>query len=310
MSISIKAQLFYKFIRKAMSKYKNNEKTYIEKRCPGQTFEKGGRRKINYKAPSTHTFTVDSYNNLNYELLTVNNASDIATSKKKIIYVLHGGAYHLSMNDTYNKIMEKYSNGKYDVFAIDYRTAPKDPYPAAVEDAVTGFNILLEKGYLPENIIMAGDSAGGGLALAMSIKLRESNAKLPKTFILSSPWVALDTEYTEEQKATDVLFGWGDAISLCAKAYAGNELLNNPLISPIYDSFNGFENAIIYISVAKGEMLQNAAIELTHKLRKIGATVILDEMNSGVHDVIAMPLITREYKNAWKSLHSVLHTIM
>ena len=310
MSMSLKSKLFYKFVRSRMKKYVNNEQEYITKRCPGQTFGIGGSRESKYKPSKGYKILRGKVTGLNYELLTLSNDDLRPISKRKVIYMLHGGAYHMSLTDLYNGVMEKYSNGTYEVFAIDYRTAPKNLYPAALGDAVRGFNILTTMGYSAENIIMAGDSAGAGLALAMALKLRDENKDFPKSFVLSSPWVDLSKVYTEEQKANDVLFGWGNVLELCANKYADNNDLKSPYISPVFDNFEGFSDAKVYISVANGEMLESQGEELARKLRKANATVVFDKLDSGMHAIITMYMLgTKECKDAWERIHRFIYSL-
>lgn len=107
----------------------------------------------------------------------------------KVVYQIHGGGYVGVFNNLYNKTALLYSKAYYDaeVFSIDYRTAPDYKFPSALEDAVEGYLWLLKKGYKAEDIIVCGDSAGGGLSLALTMYLRDNNIALPRMLILSSP---------------------------------------------------------------------------------------------------------------------------
>ena len=99
--------------------------------------------------------------------------------------MLHGGAYVQSLKDAHAGMMKLYSdNRQYEVYSLDYRVAPKNPYPAALEDALISYNLLISRGFSPENIIIAGDSAGGNLALALTFKLKELGQKLPFALVL------------------------------------------------------------------------------------------------------------------------------
>jgi len=302
MGMSIKTKLFQAFVRKAMKKYIGNEQAYIDKRLSGQQFEPGQSRESSYTAPAGYIFQRKAISGVNFEHL-----HKIGSESKKVIYVLHGGAYHSSMTDLYCGVMERLSNEKYDVFAIDYRTAPKDVFPKALDDAITGYAALYAMGYNAEDIIVAGDSAGGGLALAMALKLHEKGREIPRTYILSSPWVNLNLEYTANQKAGDVLFGWGDVLEMCANTYANGENKKNPFISPVYGDLNIFKDCNFYISVAKGEMLERQGTNLAADLKKAGAYVSFDCLESGVHDVITMYMLkSRECKDAWNRIHQYI----
>ena len=109
----------------------------------------------------------------------------------RVILQLHGGGYIGPMKNIYRKFALRYSRISYggDVLTVDYRVAPEHPYPAALEDAVRAYRWLLEeKGVQPHQIVVAGDSAGGGLALALCLYLRDHGFSLPAGLILMSPW--------------------------------------------------------------------------------------------------------------------------
>lgn len=114
---------------------------------------------------------------------------------EKVIYQIHGGYVNV-FNDTYNEVAVKFLkiNDDSDVFSLDYRTAPDNKYPCALENAVDGYSYLLEQGYELDNIIVCGDSAGGGLSLAMTLYLCDYGIAVPKALILSSPWADLSSE--------------------------------------------------------------------------------------------------------------------
>ena len=311
MGKSLKTKAFRLFVRKAMKKYVGNEDAYIEKRLEGRKFREGDYRCTDYQAPKGYFYEQKMYKGVPIEMLTKMSTGPLDFNTKKIIYVLHGGAYHASMTDLYNGVMERYSDGKYDVFAIDYRTAQKDPYPAALEDAVIGFEYLVSLGYNPSNIFLAGDSAGGGLALALAFKLYEMGKSIPKKYILSSPWIDLNAKYTKEQKKDDVLFGWGNVLEICAARYAGKHPVTDKYISPLLGDMGMFCDCDFYISVAKGEMLMEQGESLANKLTKAGARVTLDRLDSGVHDVITMYMLkSKECVYAWNRISSFLRRFM
>jgi acetyl esterase/lipase len=110
--------------------------------------------------------------------------------RDKVILQLHGGAYLIGFSDLYRGFACRYLrlSGGASVLSLDYRIAPAHPYPAALDDAEDAWNWLLENGYKAENIILAGDSAGGNLALALTLRLRENGKPLPNALVLLSPW--------------------------------------------------------------------------------------------------------------------------
>src|SRR5690606_5354799 len=135
----------------------------------------------------------------------------------KVILQLHGGAYTRSLKDngtTYRRAAVKYAEiSGAAVLTVDYRVAPQNPYPAALEDAVLAYQWLLDQGYRPENIIFAGDSAGGGLVLATALYLRDNQMPMPAALITMSAWTNLNYKRM-------------------IPSYVGNDRADNPYISP------------------------------------------------------------------------------
>lgn len=128
-----------------------------------------------------------------------------------IIFQIHGGGYIVALCDPYRDTAVKYSEmvGGAEVFSVDYRVAPTNRYPAALEDAVTVYKWILEQGYDSNNIIITGDSAGGNLALATTLYLKDHNIPLPKAIIAISPWsnAANDFQSVKTNIEKDVILG-------------------------------------------------------------------------------------------------------
>jgi len=157
------------------------------------------------------------------------------------------------------------------VYAPDYRLAPEHLFPAAVEDAVAVYRALLEQG---RKIVVAGDSAGGGLALAMTISLRDSGLPLPAAAALFSPWT--DLAATGESLRTNdlncALFR-GEKIGPGARYYLGSADPVNPLASPLYADLTHLPPMLIH--VGKDEVLLNDSTRLAEKARAAGVRVEL-----------------------------------
>ena len=128
-----------------------------------------------------------------------------------------------------------------EVFAYDYRLAPEHPFPAALQDAQTAFDYLLSLGYAEEDILLCGDSAGGGLTLALAPSLRDRGRTFPAALVLLSPWTdlteSLDSHFQNEE--CDPLIS-SEELREAALLYAGKEDLRNPYLSPLYGDFSGF----------------------------------------------------------------------
>lgn len=194
---------------------------------------------------------------------------------EKAILYLHGGGYATGSIDSYQMLgaMLAQTTG-IKVLIPEYRLAPEHPYPAAIEDAQKVYRWLLAEGYKPENIVISGDSAGGGLSVTAVLALRDANAPLPAAVVSLSPWT--DLTFTGQSHITqakaEVLLR-ADELREWSIFYIGTESPSNPLISPIYADFHGFPPLLI--QVGSDEVLLDDARMLAEKARADGAAVEL-----------------------------------
>ncbi|MGN0168868.1 MAG: alpha/beta hydrolase, partial [Acetatifactor sp.] len=162
-----------------------------------------------------------------------------------------------------------------DVLCFDYRLAPEHPYPAATEDAMKVWNYLMLLGYGARDIILTGDSAGGNLALALTLKLKEEGRLLPRGLVLMSPWTDLTSSgesFTAKAEVDPVLNS--EYINRMIEAYAGGRELKNPLISPLFGNFKGFPPT--YIQVGENEILLSDSLRLHQAFVDANVSVKLD----------------------------------
>ena len=203
------------------------------------------------------------------ELLVAEDSSD-----ERIVLYLHGGAYTFGSASSYKDLTSGIAHfGKIKVLVPNYRLAPECPYPAALDDSLCAYRWLLKQGYKSENIVITGDSAGAGLALATLLKLRDEAAPLPAACVCLSPWVDLCCEgdsYTSHEKL-DPLFT-SQWLRDMAKLYVQDEATRNPYISPLYaDDFKGLPS--VMIQVGSDEVFLDDAITLNKRLREDGLEV-------------------------------------
>ncbi|MBC7182916.1 MAG: alpha/beta hydrolase, partial [Marinobacter sp.] len=154
------------------------------------------------------------------------------------VLYLHGGGYIIGSSTTHRGITGHLARASgYTVVTPDYRLAPEHPFPAALDDAEACWFGLIEEGYRPDQIAVAGDSAGGGLAVALAMQLRDKGLQLPASLTVFSPWIDLTQEQLYAPEAEPVLqASW---TSKAARLYAAKEPLTNPLISPIFGDLSG-----------------------------------------------------------------------
>ena len=206
------------------------------------------------------------------EWISVNRAH----MKKYIILYCHGGGYSTGSSIYARTLTTKFATStSMDVLCFDYRLAPEHPYPAATEDAMKIWNDLMLLGYGARDIIVAGDSAGGNLALSLVLKLKQEGRLLPRGVILMSPWTDLTASgksHVTRAEIDPVLNA--DYLKEMTTNYAEGEDLKNPLISPLFGDFTGFPPT--YIQVGDNEMLLNDATMLHKRMVKANVSVRMD----------------------------------
>ena len=162
-----------------------------------------------------------------------------------------------------------------DVLCFDYRLAPEDPYPAAVEDAMKAWNYLMLLGYGARDVILAGDSAGGNLALSLTLKLKAENRILPRGIVLMSPWTDLTSSGKSFETRADIDPVLNkEYIDRMIHAYAEGMDLENALISPLFGNFEGFPPT--YIQVGENEILLSDSLRLHKALVDANVSVKID----------------------------------
>lgn len=230
----------------------------------------------------------------------------------RVILQLHGGGYIGPMKNIYRRFAVRYSKLSFggDVLTPDYRVAPENPYPAALEDAVAAYEWLLkEKGYSPEHIVVAGDSAGGGLSLALGLYLKDHGIPMPSGFITMSPWTDLTNsgESYVTNYEIDPLFGNSTDNMLYNSSYVGEANPENPYISPLFGEFYGFPPVLM--QVGSYEVLLNDTIAVGNKLRKAGVKRRIS-VYQGMFHVFQMGLdLIPESRDAWEEVGEFLKII-
>lgn len=202
---------------------------------------------------------------------------------ERTVYYLHGGGYVACSPKTHRGFTASLSlaaNAK--ILSLDYRLAPENKFPAALEDAVAGYRLLLEKGENPKKIVIGGDSAGGGLAAATLIALRERGLPMPAGAFLLSPWTDLaatgDSVVTNDP--VDPMLS-GKLASQLAVLYHGETSPTNPLVSPLYGDLTGLPPLRIY--VGDTEILLDDSRRFADRARQQGVSVDLRVRNKMPH---------------------------
>jgi acetyl esterase/lipase len=197
--------------------------------------------------------------------------------RDKVLYYLHGGAYVLGSRRTHRKLAGHMAKAAGVVAVLpEYRLAPEHPFPAGIEDAVAVYKALLEAGHGPDDIIMAGDSAGGGLTVATLLSLRHEGVPLPAAAVLLSPFLDV-TGSGESMKTRADRDPWFDPndIHVVARYYSPDETQwTNPLVSPVFANVAGLPPMLI--QVGDDEILLSDSTRMADHLREEGVDVELE----------------------------------
>lgn len=199
-----------------------------------------------------------------------------AHMKKYVILHCHGGGYSTGSSIYARTLTSKLAmSTSMDVLCFDYRLAPENPYPAALEDAMKVWDYLMLLGYGARDVILTGDSAGGNLALALVLKLKEEKRLLPRGISLMSPWTDLTSsgESFETKALVDPVLN-KDYIDRMILAYAKDQDLKKPLISPLFGDFTGFPPT--YIQVGENEILLSDSTRLHQAFVDVNVSVRMD----------------------------------
>lgn len=219
----------------------------------------------------------------------------------KVILQLHGGGYTGAVRNAYYVFAGLYNEVSHgcSVLTPDYRVAPENPYPAALEDAVASYQWLMDKGYFGEQIILGGDSAGGGLAMALCMYLKDHHMPMPCGIVAMSPWTDLTAsgESYETNYEKDPLFGNTKESLIYVNDYAGDHDKMDAYISPLFGNFKEFPPMLI--QVGSIEMLLSDSVSVAAKARQQGVKVRLSVYEGMFHVFQMAYLNIPESKRAW-----------
>lgn len=263
----------------------------------GELRKRIGNTEAPWKCPDCFTLTTIEMPQFQMELLV--SKENLRTDK--IILQLHGGGYIGAMRNAYRMFAGLYNEVSHgvSVLTIDYRVAPEYPYPAALEDAYAAYQWLLDQGYFSEQIILAGDSAGGGLAMALCHYLKDLGQQLPGGIIAMSPWTDLTAsgESYDTNYERDPLFGKTRDSLLYNKDYVGRHDPMNAYISPLFGDFRDFPPMLI--QVGSYEMLLSDSVSVAAKAREQGVKVRLSIYDGMFHIFQMAAKMLPESKRAW-----------
>ena len=192
----------------------------------------------------------------------------------KVLLYLHGGGFVYRLTPPHLK-MGGYLAHKMGAHTlmVDYRTGPEHPFPAALDDCVSAYLWLIEQGFLAENIVVAGDSAGGNLTITLLMKLRDTGHALPAAAACLSPVTDLTPKDEQQKKFKDPLIA-PETAKFYHQAYLGNNDARNPLISPVFGNLEGLPPLLVH--AGEEEFLRYDAKRITSLAQAAGVDVRLE----------------------------------
>jgi epsilon-lactone hydrolase len=201
-------------------------------------------------------------------------SAQAAGTSPALLY-FHGGGYFTGSARAHRPITASLAKAGFSVFAPEYRLAPEHPYPAAVDDAEAAWNGLIASGHAAGTIAIAGDSAGGGLALALMIRLRDKGQPLPAAAALFSPWtdLAVTGDSLTSNARRDALFG-ARGVRAAAGWYLNGAEPRSPQASPLYAPLAGLPP--LFIEVGEREILRDDSTRLAARADAEGVSATLN----------------------------------
>lgn len=194
----------------------------------------------------------------------------------KVILYCHGGGY-ISGNLGYARVLaaKMASATGREVLSFEYRLAPEHPWPAAAQDAMAAWDYLMYQGYGAGQVVLAGDSAGGNLALELALELRRTGRRLPARLVLFSPWTDMTAQGNSYQtcREEDPMLTQG-YIHAARQAYAPGKDWNGPEFSPLFADLRGLPPTLI--QVGGREILHSDSTRLRDRLQEAGVPCVLE----------------------------------
>ena len=223
-----------------------------------------------------------------------------APKDKVILYTVGGGYVSGSCSD-HRALVAKITKGSgVTTLLFDHRLAPEEPFPAALDDTVTVYRWLLTQGVSPSNIVIVGDSAGGGLCLATLLALRDQNIPLPAAAVALSPWTDLALTGESYRTKLNASIDPPGMSVVCSKYYVGENEPRHSLISPLYGDLHGLPP--LFICVGTHETMLDDSTHFAEKAKAAGVDVTLRVWEGMVH---CFPLMAPLFPEATRALDEI-----
>ncbi len=202
---------------------------------------------------------------------------------RRVLVYFHGGGYCFCSMHSHRKLAGHLARAAgCRALNVDYRLAPEHPHPAALTDAFAAYRWLLATGVEAGDVVVAGDSAGGGIAVALLVKARDEGVPLPAAGVLLSPWIDLAMTADSITTRAEVDMRQDPAgTKWCAQLFLAGQDPRDPYASPLYADLTGLPP--LYIQAGDWDILADDAHRLTDRARRAGVDVRLDLFPEMLH---------------------------
>jgi epsilon-lactone hydrolase len=226
----------------------------------------------------------------------------IDSNTKKVILYVHGGGYVSGSCSDHRGFVAKFAkNTGVQNLLYEYRLAPEHSFPAALDDSVKIYQWLLASGFKPDNIIIAGESAGGGLCLATLLALKERSIPLPIAGVAISPWTDLtcssESYKTKNKLSPAPLNSW----TIFSQYYVGDNNAENPLISPLFGDLKGLPP--IFINSGEDDELYEDGEKFYLKSKEAGIDI---QFRAGRGMLHCYPLLSPMFREATEAMNEIV----
>jgi acetyl esterase/lipase len=271
MTVSRRARIFYTAMRLFFGRV-------LPAEMPLATYRRASNQPLFERMPREIAWTASEVSGIPGEWIMPPNAAP-----DRVLLYLHGGGYVVKTPHVHRVLVGRLARATAcKAFIVDYRLAPEHPFPAALEDATAVYRGLIAAGWTPSRIVVAGESAGGGLTAALLLHLRDCGDPLPAAACLMSAMLdcTLSDESILELQKHDPYLRHKD-VAMMARHYYGDHDPHHPLISPVFADLRGLPPLLVY--AAEYEILRAEAIRFAEKARADGVDVTLKVWAGMVH---------------------------
>ncbi|HEX2960561.1 MAG TPA: alpha/beta hydrolase [Ignavibacteriales bacterium] len=231
--------------------------------------------------------------------------SPSGVKKDKVIFYTHGGGYVSgSCSDHRGVVSRLVKDTNIPALLFEYRLAPEHPFPGAIEDSVTAYKWVLNQGVSHSDVIIVGESAGGGLCLATLLALKEEKIPLPSAAVAISPWTDLkctgESYRTKNEVSVAPLNSW----TVFGKYYCGDNDAAHPLISPLYGDLHGLPPLLL--QAGTDDELFDDSVQFVEKAMAAGVDVTFRRGEGMLHCYPFLPAFIPEAKEAMEEVISFI----